>query len=218
MTWEKAIPLLIGTCPLLIFHLTHYLSASQGYVPWCVPYWEGCTSISATGRQGSAFVVFKITMLPVAVLLWLYWRGAWNRLCRTTGWTAPRPWFMQLGLPATVFLMVYTIALGISGDVFQLTRRIGITGYFGLTFLSQLMFTRELVRLGLGGRPRHGLTAICLVILLTALVSFYLDLRLENYADYEDSFEWSVTLMLQMFFLLSWWVWRDMDRDPRSPR
>ena len=48
------IPLIIGTCPILLFHVTHFLSFQEGCLPWCIPYWDSCTSISATGRSGQS--------------------------------------------------------------------------------------------------------------------------------------------------------------------
>ena len=43
--------LITGLLPLVCVHTTYLIAASHGHVPWCVPYWDSCTSISATGRQ-----------------------------------------------------------------------------------------------------------------------------------------------------------------------
>jgi hypothetical protein len=210
MSLENRVPLIIGIVPLLVFHLTHVLSAAAGHVPWCIPYWQGCTSISATGRAGLSFYVFKAVMLPAAVLLWWFWRGCWRRLLLAEAPGSRAPGFLLLGTLGAIFLSIYTAALGLQGDNFQLARRIGVICFFGFTFLSQLLFTWHLERRQLGGPLRHLLTAICLTTLLAGLLTVILDVSLANYADYEDSFEWSITLLMQMYFVASHWVWRSL--------
>lgn len=36
--------------PLLTIHDTFVIAAFEGYISWCIPYWDSCTSISRTGR------------------------------------------------------------------------------------------------------------------------------------------------------------------------
>jgi hypothetical protein len=56
------IALLCGLVPLLTVHVCYVLSASAGVIPTCSPYLDGCTSISATGRHGWGYVLFKAGM------------------------------------------------------------------------------------------------------------------------------------------------------------
>jgi hypothetical protein len=49
------------------------LAYAAGLMPWCIPYIDSCTSISATGREPPAFFVFKALMIPAAMLLMAYW-------------------------------------------------------------------------------------------------------------------------------------------------
>jgi len=62
-----------GLVPIVAIHSTYLVSALQGHVPWCFPYFESCTSISATGRHGAAYFLFKGTMIPAAMLLMAFW-------------------------------------------------------------------------------------------------------------------------------------------------
>lgn len=205
------LPLFLGFCPLLVFHLTHYLSARQGYVPWCNPYLDGCTSISATGRDGIAFFVFKLAMLPTAWLLYLYWQLAWQRVRLLMRPGQFQPWTRHLGSLAAFFLVLYTLALGLEGDGFQLTRRIGVIFFFTFTYLCQLLFTYQQGHLGLNTRTHPWQVALCALVLALGLLTLVLDLRLANYDDYEDSFEWGITALLQAYFVLSFWSWRELD-------
>ena len=54
--------------PVLCVLLNHWLSIRGGYIPDCIPYFEGCTSISSTGRHGVSYWLFKAMMLPQALL------------------------------------------------------------------------------------------------------------------------------------------------------
>lgn len=75
-----------GLMPLLTIHATFAIAAVEGHTSWCIPYWGSCSSISRTGRHGTAYFVFKGVMLPAALLGVLFW---WlNRL-----------WLLQLCAP-----------------------------------------------------------------------------------------------------------------------
>lgn len=77
-----AAAVLLFILPTLAININYLIAAFEGHVPWCNPYWDSCTSISATGRQGTAFLFFKGTMLPLAFLYWYYWYQCSLRLRR----------------------------------------------------------------------------------------------------------------------------------------
>ncbi|MEE4110897.1 MAG: hypothetical protein V2I24_16210, partial [Halieaceae bacterium] len=78
------LPLIVAAgCALLPFvavHIAYLLAADAGQVPWCNPYVDSCTSISATGRQPPASFVFKGVMLPCAMLIAVFWWLQWRWL------------------------------------------------------------------------------------------------------------------------------------------
>src|SRR5690554_5237964 len=122
--------------PFVTIHAAFLVSALEGHVRWCFPYWETCTSISRTGRQGTGYFIFKGGMLPTTMLLALYWwlNRVWLRSLGVTGGRV-LPW---LGLVSSLALLIYTVALGHAGDAFHLMRRSGVVGWFGLTWIAQL--------------------------------------------------------------------------------
>ena len=81
----------------------YLLSASGGYVDWCVPHLTGCDSISASGRHGWGFFVFKATMLPAAGFTFIYWL-----LCIR--------WLDLVAVPSRLDRVILT--LGIIGTLF----------------------------------------------------------------------------------------------------
>ena len=202
-----SVPLLIGVFPIIVINITYLVSASEGYVPWCVPYWDSCTSISATGRSGTAFFIFKATMIPAAILLMWYWILAARKLDRfgNTAHTIP-----VIGVIGAIFLIVYTIALGAVGDMFQLQRRVGIIVFFTFTYLAQLLFTRRVEKLALSDPTRPIQLTLCSTVLAIGLLTLILDVTIENYDDYEDAFEWIIALLLQCYFIVSHWTWKNL--------
>lgn len=69
------LPVFAGALVLFTMHVCYLVAAAQGHVPWCFPYLDSCTSISATGRQWPERGIFKplmtIAALAVATTFWL---------------------------------------------------------------------------------------------------------------------------------------------------
>ncbi len=200
--------LLVGILPTIAINAIYLLAASEGSVPWCNPYWDGCTSISATGRHGTAFIVFKLTMLPIAILYALYWHQTQKQL-QHRGYKSSS--IILLGYLSVAALCLYVATLGLVGDSFQLSRRIGIIFYFTFTYLCQLLALYQLYTLSISLPGRSLQLILSLAILAIGVLTLILGLVLDNYSDYEDAFEWNIALLLHAGFILNWWGWRRMD-------
>lgn len=205
----RYLPLLTGLMPIVAIHLTYVVAATEGFVPWCNPYIDSCTSISATGRHGTAWWIFKAAMLPYAVLLVVFWRYAGDELARI-GDTGRTPMMIRrMGTIAAIFLVVYTVALGAAGEYFQLQRRIGIVLYFSMTAFAELLYTWRLGKLEVPDRTRPFHLSICVSFLVIGLFSLYLDATLgDGYDDLEDAFEWVLALIMQCYFLVMFFTWK----------
>ena len=205
----RLIPLFTGLLPILLVHTTYLVSASEGYVAWCFPYIESCTSISATGRQGTAFFIFKVTMIPAAALQMIYWVLTYRWLKILGDRSLATKAIMFIGVTAALFLVVYTVALGAAGDDFRLQRRIGIIIYFTFTFLAQLLLAWRVGLLRRQDASLPLLRMICYLLLGTGLLTLLLDSSIDNYAEYENAFEWLFALVIHIFFLVTWKTWRN---------
>lgn len=205
--------LALGLLPILTINAGYLIAAAEGAVPWCIPYWDSCTSISATGREGFSFVFFKVTMIPVACLSAWYWILAKKMLASIGYRGSAIPW---LGIVAAIALLCYTLALGAIGDSFQLTRRIGIIFYFTFTYLSQLLLIYQLRKLNIPEPGWPWQLSLSLVILALGILTLLLDLLIDNYDDYEDAFEWVLALLLNCNFLIAYRVWRDLPETPQE--
>lgn len=213
---NRTIPLLallLGTLPIVAINATYLIAAAEGYVPWCVPYWDSCTSISATGREGTAFYFFKATMIPMAFLYGWYWKLT----NITLGFFGYRGKSIQiLGIISAIALICYTLALGIVGDNFRLTRRIGIIIFFTLTYLCQLLVVYRTGKLNIPDSTRHWQLLTCALILGVGILTLLLDLMLDNYDDFENAFEWVIAILIHLNFLIAYWGWRAAARNLRG--
>lgn len=203
-----------GLLPLAAINISYLLAANAGQVPWCLPYIDSCTSISATGRLPPAAFVFKGLMIPAAVLLMHYWilNARWLRQlgCRHYGW---HRLLVVLGLVAGCGLILYSTLLGSIGPEYGGLRRTGVIAFFGLTYLAQLLITwllheRDAMRAG-HGRLLLGLLVLMLLDLLLGLVHVLLGVVAPRlYEAVTHAFAWNFTLLLCLHVLLSAELWR----------
>lgn len=192
---ERTLLVITGLLPIAAVHLCYVVAASEGHVPWCIPYVDSCTSISATGRHGSAFWLFKLTMLPYALCLMVWWWQGHHLLIRND---AREPAILITGLIGATFLVVYVLALGAVGDTFQLTRRVGIVVYFTFTYLALLLFAHRWLTVSSVSRWRHVPVLLLSLILGIGLLTVVLGFLYEDYDDIEDAFEWVVALLIHL--------------------
>ena len=112
-----ALPFFIGILAIFAGNLAYLVSLNEGFVDACFPYLEGCTSISKTGRNGLAYILFKLTILPVMTLLSAYWiisfktlkQNILNKILRNRV-------MMTSGLIGSLFGILYATFLGSDGD------------------------------------------------------------------------------------------------------
>ena len=195
--------------PFLTIHLTFLVSVLEGYVSLCVPYWDSCTSISRTGRYGTAYFIFKGAMLPAAIVGILFWYGnrAWlDQLGLRSAGAAWVPW---LGLVAGLALGIYTVALGHEGDGFNLMRRIGVVLYLSLTFLCELLISAALRQHPTWSCKGRRLLGLCQLTLAIGILSVLLNaLAPDLYRRTDDAFEWVFALLINVHALWLALLWR----------
>lgn len=211
----RVLPLLLFLLPAIAAHASLAISQSLGLVPVCNVYLDGCTSISATGRNEPAIFVFRGLLMPTAVLLPLFWylAGHWLAVLGAASRTRVRT--LQLtGLVGAVFLMLYVLFLGTDGEVYRLLRRYGVHLFFAFTYLSQLQLSYLLYRhrrAGVDLVPRWlgnlmlGLCALMLGVGLTALPAAEWALARSTL---NNVMAWNMGALGMSWFVLAWLAWR----------
>lgn len=181
------------------------LSAAARLIPDCFVYIDGCTSISATGRYGVSYYLFKAFMLPQAILLVVFWRNLNARLLATDGHNV----MLSAGITGALFLVLYTIFLGSDGDLYRMLRRYGVFVFFLGTLIAQIAATRRLAKHGLTASVRAQWFLLilmgCLALAEVPLGSFGVQ---DNRA--ENLIEWNFSLLMQLWFV----TWLFVRRAP----
>lgn len=206
------LPLAVALVPVFAAHLAYALSIEAGHVPACVPYFEGCTSISRAARHGLGNHLFRLLMLPSALLLALHWLATIVWLRQSTGEARAGRSLWLLAPFAGLALAVYVTFLGTEGEVYRFLRRYGAQLYFASVYLAQLVVVRHWHRrLGRWDAVGAVWLAISLVMLAlglgyTAVANGFDDPELKD--RMENLLEWHIAALMTAWYLLLAWVWR----------
>jgi small GTP-binding protein len=210
------LPLLAGLVPIVAAHAAWGLNLAfpeEGLDAEfrCQPYWDGCVSISRAVRTGPGLLLFRALMLPTAALVFLTWllAGRWLKLLRPGAARQARNIALG-GMIGALFLVLYVGWLGTEGPWYGWLRRYGVTFYFGLTALAQLLLVhavwplrRERPGQNLQG-PVYALFALVSLQWLGGVLSVFKRLVLQDAAlidRIENVIEWWFALALSLAFL-----------------
>lgn len=210
----RGLPLIAGLAPIAGITLAYWIGVHSGPLPSCIPYLDGCTSISATGRYMPAALVFRAVMLPQSVVLVILWYFA-ARWLRDLSSSSKAPTTIILaGLVGAIALLIYVTFLGTKGPVYEFMRRIGIYFYFLGTAISQLTLGFALLRHAKRVRSAS-LKNIALIMLCLCGLPFVLgllNLGLKSVLDdtdfIENQIEWISALLMQAYFVMLYVAWR----------
>jgi len=193
--------------------VTYWVSSSLGQVPTCIPFFEGCTSISGAARRDPSIHIFRALMLPTATVIAAYWLLVRAWLGHLGETSRSRDWLTALGLVGALFLVLYVVFLGTDGRAYELMRRYGVTVYFAFTALAQLMLAARLQRLParykaevgrgvIGAKVAFGAAMLGLGLLNIPAANFYPHLQLDNVIA------WNFALLMHGYFGLTAIAWR----------
>ncbi len=186
----------------------YLLSAASGYVDWCVPHLTGCDSISASGRHGWGFFVFKATMLPAAGFTFIYWVLCRRWLALINAPARLDTAIFWLGMIGTAFLVLYVTFLGSDGDAYRTMRRYGTVVYFGFTYLAQLLLAKRLIDSGVDSILVKWKFGLAIFMLVTGLVFATAANFFEDDDFLQNISEWNCATALSAFPLVTWLLWR----------
>jgi hypothetical protein len=215
----RILPLITGLLPFAAIHLCYLIAIYADKLPACIPYIHGCVSISATGRYPPASFLFKAAMMPEAVILAIYWLGsvAWlQALHRSAGETrAIGTVIGGFGVASAFFLILYVTFLGTQEPFYEVLRRYGVYLYFLFTVIAQIILARTVLRMPAGIcspfliRILRIQLALSLIPLTLGILNIVLKSILEDSNPSENVIEWIFALMMQSYFVLSYFSWRD---------
>lgn len=202
------IALLCGLLPILAVNLAYGLNLLLTDLPSCLPYAEGCMSISRAVRSGPGLHLFRAVLLPVSMLMVVFWWLAWHWRGHL-GLNRGR-WMLILGVTGSLFLILYATFLGTDGGVYRWLRRYGVIGYFAGTAMAQLLLVRALWEAKahlLGGRlntPIRWMMGMIFSAWLLGCISPTKRILITDpvlQAGVENVIEWNFALAMSLYFL-----------------
>ena len=202
--------------PILIL-LLYWLGSASGYifsylgefVPWCIPHIEGCTSISRTGRFGISFYIVKFTVIPVAILAFVYWldMARWSKL------SVPNGYFLNfaptiLGCLGASALLVQISVLGIECDACRTIRSYSTTSFFLLTFIAQWFAWIRIRKQSKRTWVSVLYLILCVLLSIDVVLFVVIPNLYENTSALENSIAWRTSYLIALAPALSAFGWR----------
>ena len=200
----RGLPLVTALAPIIGINLAYWIGVDNGTLPSCIPYLDGCTSISSTGRYPPGDRLFRAVMLPQAVLLALTWHFAvlWLKSLRPQVRAAPT--ILVAGLVGAVALIIYVSYLASNDPFYEIMRRYGIYLYFIGTVIAQIAVTASLEKSGL----RRLMAWLLAMPFVLGIYNFIQKALIEDLNSIENRIEWIVSLLMQIWFIALFVAWR----------
>lgn len=213
----STLAILVIILPLLASNGAYLLSAYEGFVPWCMPYIDGCTTISQAGRSGNSIFLYRALVMTYSVLLIWFWiySKSWLELLHGHTTKIARI-ILWLGLAGSISLLIYIDFLGTTGEINRFMRRIGAMLYFTLTPLAQFLMLNQHYNI-LRKKPEVSIKPkvlqyqliILLLMLIIGAISIFLVVTNNNTYESENIVEWNFSLLLNLYFLGMIFIWKD---------
>jgi len=207
--------LLVAVLPFAVVQLCYAVSVLAGLIPGCIPYLTGCTSISAAGRHGASYFIFKGGMIPSAVLLALYWIlcRRWLLALGARDSAAVRS-MVEIGIVSGAFLALYAVYLGSKGDFYNFMRRFGVTVHLSFALLAQILLIREITRLPERAHARvprgvrRGKLAVVGALLGLGLLSIPVGNFMPDKDRAQNVIEWTFATLMLGYYAFTWRAWQ----------
>ena len=194
--------------PILIVIISFLWSANLNLVSWCIPNFEGCTSISRVGRYQPVVYFFKPLMFIFAIILVSFWTKFYI-LLKNSNVNTPK-FILFTAYLSVFFFLLYIIFLG-EGKLYKFFRQTGIFIYIFFTVITQIFFSIKLKKsyyfydrfsyiinyyslfIGIAG-----------IILLPLLVTKVIDIP-----NFKNIVSWNFFFLIQLYFLLIYFGCKD---------
>jgi hypothetical protein len=221
MTLPQRIALAAFFIPVLTIGFSYALTVAGGHEPLCIPYIEGCATITATGIYYPAAYILRagIAMSAVVFILWWYCVRLWLESVRQAELVA---WFHTVVWVATIGSVLIIASMVVLGENLLPSRDHRFLWRFhattaGLFFLAnsicQIMMTVRMrqLRRQMNIAFSHIVVKEVLALLQLLFLTILIAMTLVGY-EFDGMvafFEWWLASLSSLFYLSAWWDWRD---------
>jgi len=200
----RGLPLITALLPLIGINIAYWVGVEHGNLPSCIPYFDGCTSISATGRYPPGDRLFRAVMLPQSAWLVLTWYFAVHWLRSVKPGTKAASTILVAGVVGAIALIIYISYLASNDPFYEVMRRYGIYLYFLGTAVAQLALTLALER----SRLQRAMFWVIVTPFALGLFNFAQKAVMSPLNNFENRIEWISAVFMQVWFVLLYLAWR----------
>jgi hypothetical protein len=200
----RALPLIAAIAPLIGINVAYWIGAHNDVLPSCIPYLDGCTSISSTGRYPPGDRLFRAILLPQATVLALTWYFAVLWLKSLKPASRAGPVIIISGVVGAVALVLYVSYLASNDPFYEIMRSYGVYLYFGGTALAQLVLSLSLDR----SLMQRAMVWITVTPWALGVINLVQKAVFGSLNSNENRIEWIASLLMQVWFVLLWVTWR----------
>ena len=220
MTLPQRVSLTAGLLSLLTIFSTYLIAASHDSVAWCITFLQGCTSITETGIFFPEAYVLRAGLISsgVFMVIWWYCMRAYLRELRPDRWS----WWLKSLFTSSVFasiMMIISITLlgpdmgdPLATKELWIWHTITAVIFFITTTINQVLTSwwlkhsikaeeTELVTL----KFKILINILQVLFLIGGAISLVVDFSLTTV----NIIEWWLALLVCMYFLTSYWDWKD---------
>lgn len=200
----RALPLLTALGPLIGISAAYWIGARHEHLPDCNPWFDGCTSISSTGRYPPGDRVFRAVMLTQAAWLAVTWYLAalWLRSIVPSG--RPDRTVLAAGFIGAAALVVYVSYLASNDPFYEIMKRYGIYLYFAGTALAQVAVSASIAP----SRLQKIMLVFCLTPFALGIFNVVHKYLIHDINSMENRIEWFAALFMQLWFITLFLAWR----------
>ncbi len=208
----KKLSLVIFFVSTLTVILSYLFSLYFNHVPQCIPFIDGCTSISRTGRYYPVNYFFKIFLFFTGFLILIYWTKNFYSLKNKNNETIIN-YAILLGFISIFFLFLYLIFLG-ENNYYRFFRKVGIFIYLIFSILSELLLSfiyysmkNNTVLFNIIFIRVKFILSILLTFLGIGLLPFML-MKIENVSEIRNIISWNFFFLIQLNILFTSLIWK----------
>ena len=202
----RVLALICFILPISTVIISYIASVQFNLVESCIPFFEGCTSISRVGRNFPVKIFFKPMMYLYAIFLFLYW---YKFLEKLKNFEVKEKKFYLFAFFSVVFLILYITFLG-EGKIYNFFRRVGIYIYIFLIVISQFLISKKLYLI----REKINKNFIIKFIKINYFLTLFLVLsglillpllliKIDGFPQIKNIISWNYFTLIQLYFLFS---------------
>ena len=192
--------------PISTVVISYIASVKLNLVPFCIPNFEGCTSISRAGRNIPVKYFFKPMMLFYSFFLFLYWFKILE-IIKKIKITEKK--FSFFAFVSVLFFILYIVFLG-EGKIYEFFRRVGIYIYIFFTIITQFLISRKLFFKQKKIKKYFEIKYIKYnyfltfnLIIIGIILLPILIIKIENFPQIKNIISWNYFFLIKLYFIFS---------------